>query len=111
MKERLRQLKGDTYTAKVTFTVSVVWSPGINHRVSLGKLLGWLVMISNDNIDAKIFCVCYFFEIRTATISSDNERGTPCFDLINCFLAQSTGIENTMRDEVIERGILMLNCS
>jgi hypothetical protein len=58
-------------------------------------------MISDDDVNAKIFCICYFFEIGAATISGDDERGTPGFNLINCFLAQSTRVVNTMWDVVI----------
>ena len=106
----LSQFKGNADTAEVAFFVSIVNLPRINHSVSLRKLLGWLVMICNDDINAEIFCICYFFEIRTATVSRDNERCTPGFDLINCFLAQSARIVNTMRDEVIKWSIMMLDC-
>src|SRR2546421_8293260 len=87
MIECLCQLKGDAYATEIALIVCTVCLPWINHRVSLRQLLWWLVMISNDDIYTKIFCICYLFEIGTTTVSSDNERGAPGFDLINCFLA------------------------
>jgi len=101
-KEGLRKLEGDACTAEIALAVRAIRAPGINQGVSLGKFRRWLVMISNNDVDAERFCVCHFFGVGTAAVGSDDERGIPGFDFIDRVPAKPTCIVNTMGDIVIE---------